>query len=172
MNLWLRLLLLMLRLRRASPVDLLDELVLDLRVLPNDLDAFGHMNNGRYLTMMDLGRLALMERTGLLKAARRERWLPLVRGIEIEYFRPLMPWQKFRLYTRLISWDRKWVYLEQRFVAGETLHARAHIRGLLRAADGNVPTATLLQAIGAADLEPPEQPPEDVRDPGVQTTAV
>lgn len=167
MNLWLRLLILMLRLRRQPSMVLLDDLAQDMRVLPNDLDAFGHMNNGRYLTLMDLGRLAMMERTGLLKAARRNDWLPLVRGIEIEYVKPLFLWQRFRLHTRLISWDRKWVYLEQRFTVGDTLHARAHIRGLLRGRDGNVSTAQLLDSVGAADQEPPEPPPADVRDPRV-----
>jgi len=165
MNLWFRLLRLLWQLRGQPPADLLAELVLDLRVWPTDLDAFGHMNNGRYLTLMDLGRFAVMKRTGLLAAARANRWLPLVRGIEIEYLRPLMPWQRFRLHTRLISWDRKWVYLEHRFVAGDTLHARAHVRGLLRAADGNVPTAELLAAVGAGGREPPEAPPADVSQP-------
>lgn len=165
MNLWLRLAWLLLRLRRAPRIDLLDEVVLDLRVLPNDLDALGHMNNGRYLSIMDLGRVALTARTGLAGIARRRRWIPLVRGIEIEYFRPLMPWQRFRLHTRLVSWDRKWLYLEQRFVSGDTLHARAHARGLLRGRDGNVPTATLLAALGAGDREPPEPPPADVGAP-------
>lgn len=167
MNLWFRLLILMLRLRRQPPMDLLDQVQQDMRVLPNDLDAFGHMNNGRYLTLMDLGRLVIMERTGLLRAARQNDWLPLVRGIEIEYLKPLLPWRRFTLHTRLISWDRKWLYLEQRFTAGDTLHARAHIRGLLRGRDGNVPTAELLKAVGAGDHEPPEPPPADVRDPRV-----
>lgn len=133
-----------------------------MRVLPNDLDVFAHMNNGRYLTLMDLGRLALMHRIGLLRACRQRGWYPLVRGIEIEYIRPLTPWRRFRLHTRLISWDRKWVYLEQRFTVGETLHARAHVRGLLRGPGGNVPTPTLLETLGAADRQPPRTPPDDV----------
>ncbi len=167
MNLWLRLLLLSLHLRRQPAVDLLDPLTLHLRVLPTDLDAFGHMNNGRYLTLMDLGRLAMMQRTGLLRTARSRGWIPLVRGIEIEYFKPLMPLQRYALHTRLLSWDRKWVYLEQRFTVGETLHARAHVRGLLRGSEGNVPTAELLAAAGSGGREPPQPPPADVRDPTV-----
>ena len=31
-----------------------------MRVWPNDLDTNAHMNNGRYLTLMDLGRFDLM----------------------------------------------------------------------------------------------------------------
>lgn len=165
MNLWLRLLLLLLRLRGQPTGDLLDEVALDLRVLPNDLDVFAHVNNGRYLTLMDLGRLALMQRVGILRLSRKHGWYPLVRGIEIEYIRPLTLWRRFRLHTRLISWDEKWVYLEQRFVAGDTLHARAHVRGLLRGPDGNVPTSTLLATLGAADRLPPRPPPADVGTP-------
>lgn len=167
MNLWLRMLLLLLHLRRRPAIDLLDEVVVAMRVLPTDLDAFGHMNNGRYLTLMDLGRLALMQRTGLLGTVRRRGWTPLVRGIEIEYLRPLGPLQRFRLHTRLISWDGKWLYLEQRFTAGDTLHARAHVRGLLRGSEGNVPTAKLLAALGQAERQPPRAPPADVREPSV-----
>ena len=114
---------------------------------------------------MDLGRLALMYRTGLTAVARRKGWFPLVRGIEVEYCRPLMPWQRFRLETRLVSWDRKWLYLEQRFAAGEIVHARAHVRGLLRGRDGNVPSAILLAALGAGDLAPPRSRPPDVEVP-------
>jgi len=164
-NLWLRLALLLLRLRRQPPADLLDEITLDLWVLPNDLDAFGHMNNGRYLALMDLGRLAMMARVGLLRCARANDWTPLVRGIEIEYYKPLKLGTRCRLHSRLVSWDTKWVYLEQRFTRGVELHARAHVRGLLRGRDGNIPTAELLAAVGASDRQPPQPPPADVRDP-------
>ena len=33
-----------------------------MRVLPNDLDLLWHMNNGRYLSLMDQGRVDLMVR--------------------------------------------------------------------------------------------------------------
>src|SRR3712207_8312043 len=42
--------------RRNQPIEASQTLVLKGRVLPNDLDAHFHMNNGRYLTLMDLGR--------------------------------------------------------------------------------------------------------------------
>ena len=37
-----------------------------MRVWPNDLDTNAHMNNGRYLTLMDLGRFDLMTQCGLV----------------------------------------------------------------------------------------------------------
>ncbi len=162
MNLWLRLLLLHLSLKRQSRIDLLDEVVLDLRVWPTDLDIQRHMNNGRYLSVMDLGRYALMARTGLLGVAAKHRWMPLVRGIEIEYFKPLMPLQRFRLHTRLAGWDGKWLWLEQRFETEERVCASARIHGLLRGREGNIPTERLLEALGQAHRESPEHAPDRV----------
>ena len=158
MNLWLRLLYLQFALRRRPRIDLLEPVALDLRVWPTDLDVLGHVNNGRYLTLMDLGRLALMKQSGLLEVANRRRWMPLVRGIDIEYYKPLLPWQPFTLQTRLLGWDDKWLYLGQAFRRGETTVAEAQIHGLLRGRDGNVPTRELLAAIGQADRASPEVP--------------
>lgn len=158
MNLWFRLLYLQLVLRRRPRIDLLDPVTLDLRVWPTDLDVFGHVNNGRYLSLMDLGRLALMEQTGLLAAARDHRWMPLVRGIDIEYYKPLLPWQPFTLHTRLLGWDRKWLYVAQHFQRGDTCVADARIHGLLRGREGNVPPSQMLAALGQADRESPAIP--------------
>lgn len=160
MNLWFRLLYLQLQLllRRRPRIDVLDSVALDLRVWPTDLDVFRHVNNGRYLSLMDLGRLALMERTGLLAAARAHRWMPLVRGIDIEYYKPLRPWQPFTLHTRLLGWDRKWLYLEQQFERGDTRVAEARVHGLLRGGQGNVPPAEILAAIGQGERASPPVP--------------
>lgn len=47
--------------RRLKP---LDTSVLKMRTWPGDLDINFHMNNGRYLTLMDLGRFNLTIRSG------------------------------------------------------------------------------------------------------------
>lgn len=46
-----------------------DESKVNFRVLPNDLDLNFHMNNGRYLTLMDLGRIDYFVRCGIAKAS-------------------------------------------------------------------------------------------------------
>lgn len=159
MNLWLRLLWLRFVLRRSAPADLFDDVTLPLRVWPTDLDIQGHVNNGRFLSLMDLGRLALMQRVGLFDVAQRERWMPLVRGIEIDYLKPLKLGERFTLHTRMVSWDAKWIHIEQRFLRGETLCARAHVQGLMRARNGNVSPQQLLDALGEGHRQAPEAPP-------------
>ncbi len=66
MNLFFRLLRLLLTARWRGRLGPLDESVLKLRVWPVDLDVNLHMNNGRYLSVMDLGRVDVILRTGLL----------------------------------------------------------------------------------------------------------
>ena len=57
MNLWLRLLLRSLTLSFRAPVPPLGPCLTRFRVLPLDLEPLGHVNNGRYLTWLDLARV-------------------------------------------------------------------------------------------------------------------
>lgn len=85
-------------------------------VLPNDLDTNLHMNNGRYLTIMDLGRTDALLRSGLVKKVISEKWMPVIAGVSMIFRRSLAPFERYRLETRLIGWDDKWIYMEQTFV--------------------------------------------------------
>lgn len=88
---------------------------LNMRVLPTDLDINGHMNNGRYLTIMDLGRMDLMLRSGMMTQARSKGWLPVLGSATIRYRQPLKPFQKFKLETQILGWEDKWFYVEQKY---------------------------------------------------------
>ena len=46
---------------------ILDDCVIAMRVWPNDLDLNMHMNSGRYLSMMDIGRVEILARTRMLR---------------------------------------------------------------------------------------------------------
>ncbi len=85
-------------------------------VWPNDLDTNLHMNNGRYLTIMDLGRFDLVLRNGLMKFMLRHKSVPVLAAATIRYRLSLEPFQKYRLESSVICWDKKWVYMEQRFI--------------------------------------------------------
>jgi acyl-CoA thioesterase FadM len=98
--------------------DILSPARLCLRVLPNDLDFNMHMNNGRYLTIMDLGRLDLILRSGLLKMMLRQKSVPILAAATIRYRLSLDPFQQFTLQTQILGWDEKWFYIEQRFLMG------------------------------------------------------
>jgi acyl-CoA thioesterase FadM len=131
-------------------------------VWPNDLDLNGHMNNGRYLTVMDLGRFDLIARTGLAKTVLRERWQPLIGAATIRFRRSLQPFARYTLQTRVVGWDEKWLFIEQRFEQKGELVAQAYVKGLFRRKHENVPISALLSAMGQTSLTSPELP-ESVR---------
>jgi acyl-CoA thioesterase FadM len=155
MNLILRLLLLLLGASRRSRLNVTDTSTLDLRVWPNDLDVQMHMNNGRFASVMDLGRIDLLVRSGFWREARRRGWYPLVGAIAIEYRRPLRVFQRYRLTTRILGWDERWFYIEQRFIRDGRVVAIATVKAIIRGAAGVVPSAEALEAIGAVGESPP-----------------
>ena len=154
----LRLLRVIFTARRARAVGPLDECVLTFRVMPGDLDINLHMNNGRYLQVMDLGRFDYIIRAGVYAPMRRQRWMPLVGSETIRFRRSLAPFQTYQLRTRLVCWDDKWFFFEQRFTARGQLHATAIVKGLLRGREGNVSPGEVLAASGNSLPSPPWPP--------------
>jgi acyl-CoA thioesterase FadM len=169
MNLWLRLFWLLIsapwRPRLSLPQDVSR---LRMRVYPNDLDTNLHMNNGRFFTIMDLGRMDLLFRGGASwKLIRRRMWAPILGAVKMRFRLPLDLWQAFTLESRILCWDAQWFYIEQRFVL-ETgarkgaVAAIAIVRGGFF--DGKnkrvLPSAEMMETLRITASSPPE--PEHV----------
>ncbi len=159
MNLYLRLFLLLLRLPGLPQQPLLAESRVSFRVLPTDCDVNFHMNNGRYLTFMDLGRVHLMRQVRLIAHVVRNRWMPVLTGAEINFIRSLAPLQKFDLVTRIVTWDEKYFYIEQRFESRGMLCAHGFVKGLFLGQRGKISNAEVIAASGH-EIEPPPLPDE------------
>ena len=147
---------------RRPALGLYDESVVPMRVWPTDLDVYGHMNNGRYLTIMAFGRTDMLSRCGLLRESFRRRWSPLLGGATIRYRRSLTPLRRYQLRTRIIGWDHKWFYFRQRFTRGDEIMATALVKGLVRHGRDLVPPTDLFALIGGPP-EPPDLPTEVTR---------
>ncbi len=140
----------------------LDEMSLRFCVLPNDLDLNGHMNNGRYLTIMDIGRMDFVLRLKLAGYVIRNGYIPVLSSATMRYRLPLLPFQKYVLTTRILCWDDKWVFMEQRFIikGGKKNGAVAAI-GLVKGSffskktRATIPTGDIMATIGFADQSPP-----------------
>lgn len=166
MNLWLRVIWLLISARWRGRLALPDGLSkLTFRVWPHDLDLSVHMNNGRYLTLMDLGRTDVMVRSGLWREVWRKGWTPIASAITIRFRRELTPFQAFRIETRVACWDATLVVMEQTFViAGGArdgqIAARALFKGGLydRRSQRFVPIAVLMQSIGLSAQSPAPSP--------------
>jgi acyl-CoA thioesterase FadM len=155
MNLYLRLIMTLLRcwrLPRLAPGDTLER---SLRVLPNDLDINGHMNNGRYLTIIDLMLVEYFVRTGFAGVMMRRGWRPMSGGAIISYRRGLNPLQTYRLRFRLDATDDRWNYMRFEFEREGRVHAAGYMKGAAVARGGLVPNA---QSYAAMNLEPLPHP--------------
>lgn len=118
MNLWLRLLWLVAsaRFRGALAVPF-DVSRVPFRVWFHDLDTSLHMNNGRYWTLMDLGRTDLMLRGGLWRAVVKHGWTPVISAGKIRFRRELRFFKPFTLETRVLCWAETWLVMEHRLVS-------------------------------------------------------
>lgn len=123
-------------------------------VLPNDLDALGHMNNGRFLSVMDLGRVDLLIRSGFYAVARKRGWFPLVGRVSIEYRKPLLPWQRYTIETTTIGWDDRWFYIQQVFLLQNEVAAVAGVKAMIRSPQGAISPADALLAVGGPTTSP------------------
>jgi acyl-CoA thioesterase FadM len=156
-NLYLRLLRVLLILPFLRKRGLLEASRIAFRVWPTDCDLNLHMNNGRYLTFMDLGRVHLLGQTKLWLSMWRRRWFPVLGAAEINYIRPIRPLQKFELVSRLLTWDEKYFYIEQRFEVDRRLHAIALVKGVFLAGRVRVDSDEVLRAV-APGFVPPDIP--------------
>lgn len=151
MNLYFRLLLLRLRSLRWPRVGLWDPVTVTFRVNAGDLDVFRHMNNARYLSLLDLGRLDALQRSGFWTIVKQRGWYPVVSAQSITYKKSLTLGQRFELTTRFIGFDDRATYAEQIFHIDGKVHAHAVVQTrFLRRSGGIVPQPELLEAAGGA----------------------
>jgi acyl-CoA thioesterase FadM len=148
---------------------------------PQDLDVFLELNNGRALTLYDLGRIAMAQRAGLITVLRRERWALTMAGVHVRFRRWIRGFERFEVRSRAVCWDDKFVYIEQSMWKrdGECA-SHALYRAAVTDRNGIVAPARVLAALGQevgspavpgwiaawirADSERPWPPMQDVSD--------
>lgn len=149
MNMWFRTLLVRLFATRRPAVGVHDVARMRLRVLPTDIDVLRHVNNGVYLSLMDLGRIDLLLRAGVWQRMTTAGIYPVVTSSTITYRRSLDLWTRYTLETRVLGYDDRACYLEQRFVVDGEIFARGVVKGrFLRRTGGTVTMDELTALLG------------------------
>ncbi len=123
----------------------------------NDIDNFMEMNNGRILTLFDLGRTDFAIRTGLGKKLLAQRWGLVVAGSTVQYRKRIRLFNKVAIRTRLVAVDERWFYVEQVMMVNSKPCSHALLRtGVTNLKDGRVvETAKVLDALAMADFKLP-----------------
>ncbi|XP_066508874.1 protein THEM6-like isoform X2 [Hoplias malabaricus] len=155
---YLRMLGLLIQAWWLSPVfDVTGEQTLGGRVHPHDIDLC-HMNNARYLRECDFARISLYARNGVLKTMRSLGATAVVAATTIRYRRPLCIGEGFELRSRIVTWDDKAFYVEQRFVSCKDGMVAAIVfckQSVLRSSPSKI-----LQHLCQRKVEVPEFPEE------------
>ena len=124
-------------------------------VWPQDLDFWMELNNGRTLTIYDLGRIPLARRTGLIAALRENGWGMTVAGSSVRYRRRVTVFQKVEMRSRAVGWDDRFLYVEQSMWRGDgECCSHALYRMAITNAKGIVPPQEVTNAIGHSGDSP------------------
>jgi acyl-CoA thioesterase FadM len=126
---------------------------------PWDLDMWMELNNGRTMTLYDLGRTMLAQRAGLIGALKKNRWGLTVAGSSVRYRRRIRGFEKFEMRSRAVGWDDKFIYVEQSmWKKNGDCASHVMLRTAVTDRSGIVPPARVLAALGQADTPSPELP--------------
>ncbi len=148
MNLYLRLIWTLLRSWRLKPMSAYDTLELQMRVLPNDLDINGHMNNGRYLTVVDLALVEFFVRTGLARLMLKRGWKPMSGGTVVSFRRGLQPFTAYTLKFSMAGCQGPWNFMRYEFWQNGKLCAVGVMKGASVSRQGLVEASVAYQALG------------------------
>ena len=80
---------------------------------PWDLDLFLEVNNGRQLTLYDLGRMDFSMKTGFSRELKKQQWGLVVAGSTVRYRKRIRGFDAVVMYTRWVGCDDRWFYMEQ-----------------------------------------------------------
>lgn len=161
MNLFIRLLIMSLAgaiMRWRKPTDFRNATGIRFYTTPLDIDLNMHINNGRFLSLADLGRLHFLWSVGTLGGILKNGWMPLVGNVDIEYKKSIKLFQRFEVKTQLLYWDEKWFYFQHVFMVGSKVSAVANVKALLIDRSRKVVDPARIFALIGESPEPPAVP--------------
>ena len=148
MYIYFRALKLALTAKQEKNIDVWDEIQTPMIVWPTDIDVFFEVNNGRYLTLMDIGRFELGIKSGLLKALKRRKWQLAVAGSSVRYRKRMHLFQRFVIHSRMVAVDERWTYIQQIIKRDGEWCVAALFRTAVTDKNGIVPTAEVAAELG------------------------
>lgn len=99
--------------KKEGNIGLTDQTEYHFRANISDIDNYLEMNNGRILTLFDLGRTDLAIRTGLAKQLLKNGWGLVVAGSTVQYRKRVRAFHQVTIKTQVVAIDDKWFYVEQ-----------------------------------------------------------
>ncbi len=131
------------RLFNFKKTNLLDPCYTSFLIGPLDLDTNLHVNNGRYFSIMDMGRFDMLIKPKVFWKLAFGGYYPVVVSESIRFKRSLGLFNFFTIKTEIESWDEKDFYIRQIFYHKNQIMAVGYIKGrfLKRGQKKSVPTS-------------------------------
>lgn len=142
----------------ARQMGLLDTHVSHHMCWPWDLDPWMELNNGRTLTLYDLGRIPMFKTAGIITAMTANGWGMTVAGSTVRYRRRIRMFHRFETRTQIIGWDHRFLYVEQSMWRGGEALNHLLVRMAATQTSGILPPDRLLNAMGHKTLSSPVLP--------------
>lgn len=122
--------------------------------MPWDLDLFMEMNNGRVVTLYDLGRFNLSIQTGLAAVLKEKNWGLVVAGSTTRYRKRVRMFDKVNMFTQVAAMDERWIYIVQSmWVKGEPASSIL-LRTAITEKGKVVANERVREALGKPDWQP------------------
>ena len=122
---------------------------------PWDIDLWLELNNGRSLTLYDLGRIPLAGRVGLIRVLRRRRWSMTMAGVSVRWRQRVKPFETVEMHSRCVGWDDRFIYLEQTmWKRNGACASQALYRSAITDRHGIVAPDRVIDALGAVVESP------------------
>jgi acyl-CoA thioesterase FadM len=106
------------------------------------------MNNGRVLTLFDLGRFTSGSRFGLMQVLKRNKWGLAVAGSSNRYRRRILPFARIEMRTRLAGWDERFFYILQEMWVNGDCACQALLRTAVTEKGRSVTSDRVIAALG------------------------
>jgi len=117
------------------------------------------MNNGIYLTLLDLARFDLMKRSRAWQKLKKQKVHPVVVQETITFRKSLTPWLRFNVETKILGWDNQAFFIGQRFVVKGEIYAEAVVKLRFLQSPKGTPTPTEVnERLGGWPGEEPKLP--------------
>ncbi|KAL2430112.1 hypothetical protein ABEF95_002601 [Exophiala dermatitidis] len=118
-----------------TPTHLFQPIITSSKACLMEIDVFGHKNNSTYFTDIDIARAHLVTTLfgkGIAKirggttmnglSSKRSNFTIALGGVSCTFRKELLPYETYDLWTRVLAWDEKWVYLVTHFVKRRNGH--------------------------------------------------
>ncbi|MFC0280447.1 acyl-CoA thioesterase [Falsigemmobacter intermedius] len=140
--------------RRMPALGLFDAHRSVLHCWPQDIDPWVELNNGRTLTLFDLGRVPMITRLGLRPHLNANGWSMAVAGASVRYRRRVKMFDRLEMISRLAGWDDKFLYIDQSLWRAGECTTQVLNRTAVTSGSGIIAPERLIRSAGFTEPQP------------------